>query len=256
MPLNFTKRPGLVIYVTCGDPDLDTTRDVVLAGIDAGADVVELGVPFSDPVADGPVIQAASERALARGTRLSDVLKLAGQVRRVRPEAGLIVFSYLNPILRFGMKQFASAAEDAGLDGALVTDLPPEEAETYLREMHARNLATVFLVAPTSPEVRLRAIARASTGFVYAVSRTGITGARGEFPPEARDLVKRLRRQTKLPVVVGFGIANAEQFERVGEFADAVVVGSALVELIERNAGEEATAVDKFVRGLLRARRA
>jgi tryptophan synthase alpha chain len=256
MPLNFTKRPGLVIYVTCGDPDLATTRDVVLAGIDAGADVVELGVPFSDPAADGPVIQAASERAVARGTRLSDVLKLAGQVRKLRPHAGLIVFSYLNPILRFGLKQFAGAAEDAGLDGALVTDLPPEEAETYLREMHVRNLATVFLVAPTSPEARLQAIARVSTGFVYAVSRTGITGARGEFPPEAQDLVKRLRRRTKLPVVVGFGIASAEQFERAGEFADAVVVGSALVELIERNAGAEAAAVDKFVRGLLRARRA
>lgn len=254
MPLQFTNRPGLVVYVTCGDPNMETTRDVVLEAIDAGADVIELGVPFSDPVADGPVIQRASERALKHGTRLEDVLKLAAEVRRRRAEAGLIVFSYLNPILRMGVPKFCAAAEEAGLDGALVTDLPVEEAGEYLLEMRERHLATVFLAAPTSPADRLKAIAKNSSGFVYAVARTGITGARAEFPPEAKELVARIRRHTKLPVAVGFGIATAEQFASVGSFADAVVVGSAIVETIEKSVGREAEAVGVFVRGLLRGR--
>ena len=254
MPLQFTNRPGLVVYVTCGDPNMETTRDVVLEAIDAGADVIELGVPFSDPVADGPVIQRASERALKHGTRLEDVLKLAAEVRRRRAEAGLIVFSYLNPILRMGVPKFCAAAEKAGLDGALVTDLPVEEAGEYLLEMRERHLATVFLAAPTSPADRLKAIAKNSSGFVYAVARTGITGARAEFPPEAKELVARIRRHTKLPVAVGFGIATAEQFASVGSFADAVVVGSAIVETIEKSVGREAEAVGVFVRGLLRGR--
>jgi tryptophan synthase alpha chain len=254
MPLNFTKRPGLVVYVTCGDPDLETTRDVVLAAIDAGADVIELGVPFSDPLADGPVIQRASERALKGGTRLQDVLKLADEIRRRRADAGLIVFSYLNPLLRLGMKAFCARAEEAGLDGALVTDLPVEEAGAYLEEMRMRKLATVFLAAPTSPDVRLKLIAKASSGFVYAVSRTGITGARTEFPPEARDLVKRIRRYTSLPVAVGFGISQAAQFADAGKFAEAVVVGSAIVETIERNRGREAEAVAGLVQSLIATR--
>ncbi len=254
MRLDFTNRPGLVVYVTCGDPNLETTRDVVLEAIDAGADVIELGVPFSDPVADGPVIQRASERALQKGTRLSDVLKLASEVRRRRPEAGLIIFSYLNPILRMGLAKFCASAEEAGLDGALVTDLPVEEAEEYLREMRKRNLAPVFLAAPTSPDARLKNIAKASAGFVYAVARTGITGARSEFPPEAKELVARIRRHTKLPVAVGFGISTPAQFVNVGKFADAVVVGSAIVEAIERNAGGEADAVAALVCGLVQSR--
>ena len=254
MPLQFTNRPGLVVYVTCGDPNMETTRDVVLEAIDAGADVIELGVPFSDPVADGPVIQRASERALKHGTRMEDVLKLAAEVRRRRADAGLIVFSYLNPILRMGVPKFCAAAEEAGLDGALVTDLPVEEAGEYLLEMRERHLATVFLAAPTSPADRLKAIAKNSSGFVYAVARTGITGARAEFPPEAKELVARIRRHTKLPVAVGFGIATAEQFASVGSFADAVVVGSAIVETIEKSVGREAEAVGVFVRGLLRGR--
>ena len=254
MGLEFKNKPGLVVYVTCGDPDMETTRHVVLEAIDAGADVIELGVPFSDPVADGPVIQRASERALKQETRLEDVLTLAAEVRRRRPEAGLIIFSYLNPILRMGVPKFCATAEEAGLDGALVTDLPVEEAAEYLREMRERHLAAVFLAAPTSPADRLKAIAKSSSGFVYAVARTGITGARSEFPPEARELVARIRRHTKLPVAVGFGIATPEQFASVGSFADAVVVGSAIVETIERSAGREAEAVGAFVRGLLRRR--
>src|SRR2546421_9148305 len=150
MPLSFNKKPALVAYVTCGDPNLATTREIVLAAIDAGADIIELGVPFSDPVADGPVIQRASERALKNGTTLRDVLALAAEVRKLRPKAGLIVFTYLNPVLRLGFEKFAETAKAAGVDGALVTDLTVEEADDYLAAMRARDLATIFLAAPTS----------------------------------------------------------------------------------------------------------
>jgi len=250
MALNFTHRPSLVAYVTCGDPDLATTRDIILAAIEAGAAVIELGVPFSDPVADGPVIQRASERALRHGTTLAGVLALAKEIRTQSP-VGLIIFSYLNPIMRMGLAKFADAAKDAGIDGALVTDLPVEEAAGYLREMRQRSLATIFLAAPTSTDQRLKLIAGASTGFVYAVSRTGVTGARKQMPDDAKDLVRRLRRFTKLPVAVGFGISTAEQFAAVGEFADATVVGSAIVDTIEHNPGKEAQAVSQFVKQLL-----
>ena len=251
MPLSFYKKPELVVYVTCGDPDLATTRAVVLAAIEAGADVIELGVPFSDPVADGPVIQRASERALRNGTSLAHVLTLAAEVRQQAQSTGLVVFSYLNPILRMGMEKFCTVARHAGVDGVLVTDLPVEEADEYLREMKANDLAPVFLAAPTSPDARLKRIAEASRGFVYAVSRTGVTGARQQLASDAQTLVRRLRRVTKLPVAVGFGISNAEQFAEVGKFADAVVVGSAIVETIERNRGREAAAVGKFVGKLM-----
>jgi tryptophan synthase alpha chain len=250
MAISFHHKRALVAYVTCGDPDLATTREIVLAAIEAGAEVVELGVPFSDPLADGPVIQRASERALRNGTTLEQVLKLAAEVRKKSP-AGLIIFSYLNPILRVGLAKFAAAAAAAGIDGALITDLPVEEAGDYLREMRQRNLATVFLAAPTSTDERLKQIARASTGFVYAVSRTGVTGARKQMPEDARDLVGRVRKHTKLPIAVGFGISTAEQFASVGEFADAAVVGSAIVETIECNPGKEAESVAQFIRQLL-----
>ena len=251
MPLLFYKKPGLVVYVTCGDPDLATTRAVVLAAIEAGADVIELGVPFSDPVADGPVIQRASERALKHGTCLAQVLTLAADVRQHAQSTGLVVFSYLNPILRMGIEKFCTIARHAGVDGVLVTDLPVEEAKEYLQAMKAHDLAPVFLAAPTSPDERLRQIAQASRGFVYAVSRTGVTGARQQLAEDAQKLVRRLRRVTKLPIAVGFGIASAEQFAEVGRFADAVVVGSAIVETIESHRGGEAEAVGKFVRKLV-----
>lgn len=178
MPLTFYKKPALVAYVTCGDPDLATTREIVLAVTEAGADVIELGVPFSDPVADGPVIQRASERALKHGTSLAQVLTLAAEVRQQAQSTGLIVFSYLNPILRMGLEKFCKVARAAGVDGALVTDLPVEEAGEYLRAMGEHDLSPVFLAAPTSPDDRLKRIANASRGFVYAVSRTGVTGQR------------------------------------------------------------------------------
>ena len=251
MPIHLNNRPALVAYVTCGDPDLGTTREIVLAALAAGASVIELGVPFSDPVADGVVIQRASERALKSGTTLRDVLKLAREVRQERPQAGLIVFSYLNPVLRLGLERFAAEAAEAGVDGALLIDLTAEEAEEYLRAMQARGLATVFLAAPTSTDTRLRRIAQASSGFVYAVSRTGVTGKRQELAADARALVARLRKYTKLPVAVGFGVSNAEQFRGVGEFADAAVVGSAIVETIERaGRARAAEAVGEFVRRL------
>jgi tryptophan synthase alpha chain len=250
MPLVFSHKPSLVAYLTCGDPSLATTLDIALAAIDAGADVIELGVPFSDPVADGPVIQRASERALRHGTSLSQVLGLAKQIRQ-RSQAGLIIFTYLNPVLRMGLAKFSAAAQDACIDGALITDLPVEESHEYFSEMQKRALATVFLAAPTSTDARLKQIAGASTGFVYAVSRTGVTGARQQMPEDAARLVARLRRYTDLPVAVGFGISTAAQFTAVGKFADAAVVGSAIVETVERNPGKEAESVAQFVKQLL-----
>lgn len=249
MPISFTTKPSLIAYITCGDPDLATTRDIALAAIDAGASVIELGVPFSDPLADGPVIQRASQRALHHGTTLRQVLDLAKDIRR-QSQAGLIVFSYLNPIMRMGISKFANAAQEAGIDGALITDLPVEEADSHLREMRSRDLATIFLAAPTSTDERLRHIAQVSSGFVYAVSRTGVTGARKELTGDAKSLVRRIRKYTKLPIAVGFGISTPEQFAAVGEFADGAVVGSAIVETIERNPGKEAKSVAEFIEQL------
>ena len=249
MAIHFKQRPGLVAYITCGDPTLDVSREVALAAIRAGADVIELGVPFSDPVADGPVIQRASERALQHGTNLIGVLEVAKQLRQ-QSNAGLIIFSYLNPILQFGLDKFCAAAAEAGVDGALVTDLPVEEAAEYLRAMKAHKLAPVFLAAPTSPENRLREVAKHSRGFVYAISRTGITGTRQELAGDARSLVERLRVHTKLPIAVGFGVSTPEQFAEVGGFADAAVVGSAIVQRIEQNPGQEAAAVSEFLSSL------
>src|SRR5665213_3871354 len=189
MAIRFDHKPGLVVYVTAGDPSLDATREIALAAIDAGADVIELGVPFSDPLADGPIIQRASERALERGTRLADVLKIAHDIRAVRPEAGLVIFSYLNPILRYGLSRFADDANAAGVDGVLATDMIVEEADDYLAELGRVGLAPIFLAAPTSPDDRLEAIATHSKGFVYAISRTGITGKQQSLTSEAGALV-------------------------------------------------------------------
>jgi len=252
MSLSFPSRPTLIAYVTCGDPDMAVSREVVLAAVGAGAGMVELGVPFSDPVADGPVIQRASQRALRAGATLERVLELAGEVRR-QSNAGLIIFSYLNPVLRFGLARFCAAAAAAGIDGALITDLAVEEAGEYLRCMRSRRLATVFLAAPTSTDQRLRRIARASTGFLYAVSRTGITGPQSELSADARRLVRRLRRFTPLPIALGFGISTAEQFAQAGKFADAVVIGSALVQAVEGHAasGDAPQAVAELIGSLI-----
>ncbi|HUD57532.1 MAG TPA: tryptophan synthase subunit alpha [Terracidiphilus sp.] len=251
MAIVFNHKPGLVAYLTAGDPSLDATRAIALEAIDAGADVIELGVPFTDPLADGPIIQRASERALARGTSLKNVLALAADIREARPQAGLIFFTYCNPVLRFGLKKFADAAAAAGADGVLLTDMIVEEAAEYLAEMDRVHLAPVFLAAPTSPDERLEAIATHSKGFVYAISRVGITGKQQSLASEAASLVARIRRWTTLPVAVGFGISNAQHFAQVAEFADAAVVGSAIVELIERSTPETAPgAVARFIKGL------
>jgi tryptophan synthase alpha chain len=246
MSIAFKNHPGFVAYLTCGDPDLGTTKETALAAISSGADVIELGVPFSDPVADGPVIQRASERALRNRVSLEDVLRLGSEIRR-ESGAGLIVFTYLNPIIRMGLEKFASAAADAGVDGALVTDLPVEEADEYLKHMRRADLATVFLAAPTTTDDRLKRICAVSTGFIYAISRTGVTGARKDLAEDALKLVERLRKFTRLPIAVGFGISGPEHFASIRSFADAAVVGSAIVQAIEQNPGKEAQAVAELI---------
>jgi tryptophan synthase alpha chain len=255
--IRFDRKPGLVIYLTAGDPSLAVTRDMAIAAIDAGADVIELGVPFSDPVADGPTIQRASERALRGGTTLAGVLDL---VRRLRAytQVPLILFSYFNPLLQMGLEKFAEAASGAGADGVLATDLTPEEADEYRAAMHARGLDTVFLGAPTSTDVRLKQIAAVSTGFLYLISRTGVTGARESLPEELPALVRRARQFTKLPIAVGFGISLPTHVTVLGGIADAAVVGSALVAEIEKATSPEAaaTAVGDRIRLLKQAARA
>ena len=250
MPISFYSKPGLVAYLTCGDPDLAATRATALATIDAGADVIELGVPFSDPVADGPVIQRASERALRSGTSLKQVIAMGAELRKARPKAGLIVFTYLNPVLRLGIAEFAKQLATTDIDGALITDLTVEEAGEYISAMREHNLVTVFLAAPTSTDARLKSIAELSRGFVYAVSRTGITGQQKQLASDAADLVGRVRLVTKLPIAVGFGISTAEQFQAVGTFADAAAIGSAIDSIIEKHGKESADAVATFIRGL------
>jgi tryptophan synthase alpha chain len=251
MPIEFNKKPGLVIYLTVGDPDMATTRDVALAAIDAGAEVLELGVPFSDPIADGPVIQRASERAVANGTRLQDVLTLAAELRAIRPSAGLIIFSYYNPVLRFGLERFCAQAATCGVDGVLITDMIVEEAAEYLNQLHHNGLKPIFLAAPTSSDHRLKMIAEVSDGFVYAISRVGITGAQQNLASDARRLVERLRRFTRLPIAVGFGISTPEHVAAVGEFADAAVIGTAIVALIEKSEpGKAPAAIANFLHGL------
>ncbi len=251
MAIHFNQKPGLVVYVTAGDPSLEATRAIALEAIDAGADVIELGVPFSDPLADGPIIQRASERALSRGTSLKNVLALAAEIRAARPAAGLVLFTYLNPILRYGLSRFGDDAAAAGADGVLVTDMIVEEADEYLAEMKRVHLAPIFLAAPTSPDERLEAIASHSEGFVYAISRVGITGKQQSMTSDAAALVERIRRWTRLPIAVGFGISNAQHVAQVGEFADAAVIGSAIVELIERSTPDTAPGeVARFIKGL------
>lgn len=232
---------GIVAYITAGDPTLDATHKFVLALAEAGADVIELGVPFSDPLADGPIIQRASERALKSGTTLAGVLDL---VRRIREssQVPLVLFSYFNPLLQMGLEKFAAAAAQAGADGVLATDLTPEESEEYRRILRAHHLDTIFLAAPTSSDERLTKISAASSGFVYLISRTGVTGAKDSLSEELPALARRVRQFTELPVAVGFGISLPTHVSVLGGLADAVVVGSALVSEIEKAASADAAA--------------
>jgi tryptophan synthase alpha chain len=227
-------KPAFVAFLTAGDPSLDRTVEAALELDRAGADVLELGVPFSDPLADGPVIQRASERALARGVTLSGVLDAVRRIRE-RSELPLLLFTYYNPLLQYGVLRLAREAKAAGVDGVLVTDLPPEEAEEWIAAARAADLDTVFLASPTSPPERLKRVAEASRGFVYAVSRTGVTGERQALSADAGPLVERLRRLTGVPVALGFGLSTPEQVREAAAIADGVVVGSALVRFLEEH---------------------
>jgi tryptophan synthase alpha chain len=223
---------GIIAYITAGDPSLDATYKFVLALAEAGADVIELGIPFSDPLADGPTIQRASERALKAGTTLAGVLDLVRSIRE-SSQVPLILFGYYNPIFQMGVEKFAAAASAAGADGVLVTDLTPEESVDYRRILAAHRLDTVFLGAPTSTDERLATIAACTSGFLYLISRTGVTGAKDSLPDELPALLRRARAITKLPIAVGFGISLPGHVSLLGGLADAAVVGSALVSEIE-----------------------
>jgi tryptophan synthase alpha chain len=247
---------GIVAYITAGDPSLDDTHKFVLALADAGADVVELGVPFSDPLADGPTIQRASERALRSSTTLAGVLELVRRIRQTS-QVPLVLFSYFNPILQMGLEKFAAAASEAGADGVLATDLPPEESGDYRRMLHAHRLDTIFLAAPTSDDERLKVIDAASSGFLYLISRTGVTGAKDSLPDDLPALLRRARRFTQLPIAVGFGISLPGHVSVLGGLADAAVVGSALVSEIENASSPDiaASALSAHVQKLKEAAR-
>ena len=225
-------KKGFIPYITAGDPDLATTEQLLIT-LAPSATLIELGVPFSDPMADGPVIQRASERALKNNFGLQDILDTAAQARK-KIETPIILFSYYNPLLQFGLNRLAQAAKNAGVDGVLVTDLTPEESGEFEAELRAHDLDMIFLIAPTSTDERLKLVAEHASGFIYAVSRAGVTGARDQVSEEAEKLVNRMRQFSSLPIAVGFGISNAAQVADVSRYADAVVVGSAIVAEMER----------------------
>ena len=245
-------RGGFIPFITAGDPDLATSELLLVELVAAGADIIELGVPFSDPVADGEVIQRASERALRNGVTLRDALTCVARAKQ-DVEVPLVLFSYFNPLLQFGPGPFASAAREAGIDGVLVTDLIPEEAESWTQNLLQHGLDPIFLVAPTTSDKRLAGIAQQARGFIYAISRAGVTGERDEMTRDAEILVRRIRSVSDLPVAVGFGISTAEQVRAVWRFADAAVVGSAIVRQIEKtgNSQDLVKRVGDFARSLI-----
>lgn len=246
------ERRGFIPFITAGDPDLRTTRELLVELARVGATVIELGVPFSDPMADGPVIQRASERALRHGFGIGEILETVAEARK-EMDVPVVLFSYFNPLLQFGLDRLCREAESAGLDGVLVTDLAPEEASEFSAKLSACGLDMIFLVAPTSTDTRLRMVAERASGFIYAVSRAGVTGARANVSLDAARLVARVREVSDLPVAIGFGISNAEQVAEVWRYADAAVVGSAIVAEIERLKGVDDTVerVGEFARRLL-----
>jgi tryptophan synthase alpha chain len=234
--LRAERRPAFIAYITAGDPSPDRTPELVAALERGGADLIELGVPFSDPIADGPVIQRGSDRALKAGTRVSTVLDIAAKVRK-QSEVPLLLFTYMNPVLRYGLESLARDAKARGIDGCLLTDLSVEEAEPYVGAMRNAGLDTVFLAAPTSTQRRMELVAKYSTGFVYLVSRTGVTGEQASVSTAVTPLVSAMRKVTSLPLAVGFGISTADQVRTVGALADGVVVGTAVVRIVEQNLG-------------------
>lgn len=245
-------RKGFIPFITAGDPNLATTEQLLIALSQAGATVIELGVPFSDPMADGPIIQRASERALKHGFGIEELLDVVSRARK-SIDTPIILFSYFNPLLQFGVDRLATAARQAGVDGVLVTDLTPEESAPIAEQLRANELDLIFLVAPTSTDERLELIAKRASGFIYAVSRAGVTGTRETVSAEAEKLVRRVRKFSHLPVAVGFGISNQSQVIDVQRYADAVVVGSAIVLELERAAGDSnvVSRVSEFTRKLL-----
>jgi len=251
--LKHTGRGGFIPFITAGDPDLVTTELLLVELAAAGADIIELGVPFSDPVADGAVIQRASERALRKSVTLSDALRCVSNAKK-NIDVPIVLFSYLNPLLKFGRERLAEECKRAGIDAVLITDLIPEEAGPWIAALHGIDL--IFLVAPTTSDKRLTHIAQQASGFIYAVSRAGVTGARNEMPRDAEPLVKRVRTMSDLPIAVGFGISTAEQVRRVWRFADAAVIGSALVSQIEKFSGSPdlVAHVGDFARSLFESR--
>ena len=248
--LRADNRPGLVTYVTAGDPDLDRSRKILTALGAAGADVIEVGVPYSDPVADGPAIQRASERALAAGGSLTATLDLMEATKDVQTPPR-VLFTYVNPVFRMGVKPFADRAADVGVDGVLLLDLPIEEAETVHPTFAQAGIDQIFLVSPTTSDARLFEAGRLGRGFLYAISRLGVTGVRSEVAGTAAPLVARVRAVTSLPVALGFGVSRPEHVAQIGRFADAAVVGSALVEVI-RTADEDGEDVEQAVRAFVR----
>ena len=244
-------RRGLIPFVTAGHPDLFTTRRLLPALQNAGADIIELGVPFSDPIADGPVIQRSSQQALRNGVTLKKILALVAEMRS-ELRVPIVLFSYINPVLQFGLEDFARAGAEAGVDGVLLSDLPFEEAAEVRNTLSKNSIDLILLAAPTSTDERLRMIAENARGFIYAVSRTGVTGTRDELSHQAEELVQRLRALTRLPVAVGFGISTADQVRQVWDYADAAVVGSAIVKEIEENSERPdlVEQVENFVRSL------
>ena len=249
-------RGALVIFITAGDPNLEATYNISLAVAEAGGDIIELGIPYSDPLADGPVIQAAGQRALTAGTKVTGVLECAARIRAQSP-VPLVVMTCYNPVLQFGPGQFAAQAKAAGIDGVLISDLPPEEGAEWVTIAAAQGLATVFLVAPTTPPERIQQATELTTGFVYAVARAGVTGARAELPEDLSDLIARIREATDKPIAVGFGVSDASQVRAVCDIADGAIVGSAVVKVIAAK-GECACVVDevaKFVGELAKGTR-
>lgn len=232
--LNAAGRRAFIPYITAGDPDLATTEQILLALADAGADVIELGVPFSDPMADGPVIQRASERALKTPLGVADILPLVERFRQ-RSDVPIVLFTYFNPLMQFSRTNVGAQLKAAGIDGVLITDMIPEEASEFAAEMRQAEIDTIFLVAPTSTDERIRLIAESASGFIYVVARTGVTGVRTEVSSEVRELVGRVRQASALPVAVGFGVSTPEHVREVWSYADGAVVGSRLVLEIEQH---------------------
>jgi tryptophan synthase alpha chain len=246
-------RAALIPFVVAGDPDIETTRSLIREMSACGADIIEIGVPFSDPLLDGPTIQAASYRALQKEVGLKEIFNITKKSWEVKTP--LVIMTYFNPVFRYGLKTFANDCRGCGIDGVIIPDLPPEEAGSWIKEAREANLDTIFLASPTSPPKRIKKVSKCSRGFIYYVSVTGVTGARDKLPKDLEIAVRQIKRQTQKPVAVGFGISNPDQSREVGRFADGVIIGSAIVKLVEENLNHSdlTTKISNFVLSLAKA---